>query len=153
MSHRRSAQCAMPTCQNDDHHDAFTNTSNCKTFHSDLVQMVEILKIASGRLWKSRSMSWIQNRWGRWAILIKKLVDAGASHKLPAKIAWTWQPYFLQRSDNVYSGRSETEMPRSVWMQMIKQRNHILAVHNDCMEFWIKLLSRRCPLVWLYGEP
>jgi len=45
---------------NDDHHAAFDHASLCITLCTDLVHMVEILKIAYGWSWKSLRMSWMR---------------------------------------------------------------------------------------------
>lgn len=60
MSHRMSGQCVTRICMYDCGHTTFIHTSNCLTLRSDLVYMVRILKIASGRSWKSRQWSWIR---------------------------------------------------------------------------------------------
>jgi hypothetical protein len=46
---------------NDSHHAASIHTSNCITLRSDLLQMVEILKIAYVTSWNFRIMHWIKN--------------------------------------------------------------------------------------------
>jgi len=43
---------------NDDSHAAYDHGSNCITCCPDLVHIVEMLNIAYGRSWKSRTMSW-----------------------------------------------------------------------------------------------
>jgi len=45
---------------NDDRHGACDHASNCITLCTDLVHMVEILKIPYVRSWKSRRMSWMR---------------------------------------------------------------------------------------------
>jgi len=57
VRHRRSGQWATRTCMNDNHYSAFIRASNCTTLHSDLVHMVEILKIAYCMAWKSSRTS------------------------------------------------------------------------------------------------
>jgi hypothetical protein len=56
----RSSQCEMRICLYENHHAAFIQGSNCITLHSDRVQIIEILKIASGMSWRSRNRSWIR---------------------------------------------------------------------------------------------
>jgi hypothetical protein len=46
---------------NDSHHAASIHTSNCITLCSDLLEMVEILKIAYVTSWNFRRMHWIKN--------------------------------------------------------------------------------------------
>ena len=48
-------QYGMGTSMNDNHHAAFIHSSNCTTLCTDLVHMIEILKIAYGR---SGKLSW-----------------------------------------------------------------------------------------------
>jgi len=60
-SHRCSGQSAMQSWMNDNWHGAYNHASNCITLCTDLVHMVQILKIAYGRSWKSRRMSWMRN--------------------------------------------------------------------------------------------
>jgi len=59
-SHRRSGHCAMWTLMNDSHHAALIHASHCKTLSSDLLPMVEFLKIAYGMSWRLRTWSWIR---------------------------------------------------------------------------------------------
>jgi len=55
--HWWGAQCTTRTRMNDDRHAAYDHTANCITLCPDLEHMVDILKIAYGRSWKSRRMS------------------------------------------------------------------------------------------------
>ena len=50
----------MHSVMNDNHHAAYDDASNCITLCTDLVHMVQKLKIAYGRSWKSRRMSWMR---------------------------------------------------------------------------------------------
>jgi hypothetical protein len=43
---------------NDSRNAALVHAANCITVRSDLLHMVEILKIAYGTSWKSRKTSW-----------------------------------------------------------------------------------------------
>jgi len=45
MCHGKSGQCSLQICLNDDHHAAFFHVSNCITLCTELVDMVEILKL------------------------------------------------------------------------------------------------------------
>jgi len=45
---------------NDDCHTEYNHASNLITLCTDLVHMVEMLKIAYCRSWKSRRMSWMR---------------------------------------------------------------------------------------------
>ena len=124
----------MQTRMNDNRHAAFIHASNCITLHSDLVHMVEILKIAYGTSWKSRSRSCIR-KVRMSGYIYQELVDGSICRKLPVESAGTGCAYIIHRSDHMYSGGSETERPRSFWMQMIIHRNNLLAVKNDRMHF------------------
>jgi len=75
-SHRRSSQCATWICVNDHHHIASLHKSNCFTLHLDLVHMANILKIAHGRLWKSRRRNFIMQseEVGRYQWKISELI-------------------------------------------------------------------------------
>ena len=57
-SHSRSSHSSVRTYQNDDRHAALIHASNSIILHSDLVHMIEIVKNAYGRSWKSRKRSW-----------------------------------------------------------------------------------------------
>jgi len=46
---------------NDDRHAAYDHVSNCIARCKDLVHIVGMLKIAYGKSWKSRRMSWMRN--------------------------------------------------------------------------------------------
>jgi len=61
MSHKWSGQSTTQIRINDDRHAAFIHASTCITLCTDLVHMVEILKIAYGRSWKLRRKSWMNN--------------------------------------------------------------------------------------------
>jgi len=60
-SHRRSGQCAIWTCTHDNGHAAFIHAFECTMLRLALVPIVQILKIAYGRSWKSRQKSRIRN--------------------------------------------------------------------------------------------
>jgi len=60
MSHRCSGQTRMRSGINDDRHAASDHATNSITLSTDLVHIVEMLKIAYGRLWKLRTMCWIR---------------------------------------------------------------------------------------------
>jgi hypothetical protein len=60
MCYRNSSQCSRRICLNDDRHAIFIHVSNCITLHTDLLHRVEIIEIAYGMSWKSRSRSWIR---------------------------------------------------------------------------------------------
>jgi len=53
-SPRRIGQCTTRICMNAHHHVAFIHTSNYVTLRSDLAHIVNILKHAYARSWKSR---------------------------------------------------------------------------------------------------
>jgi len=57
MSQRLVGQCATQTRMNDDRHAEYYQAANCITLCTDLVHMVEILKIAYGRSCKSWILS------------------------------------------------------------------------------------------------
>ena len=50
----------MQSGMNDDRHAAYDDASNCITLYTHLVHMVEMLKFACGRSWKSRRISWMR---------------------------------------------------------------------------------------------
>jgi len=56
---------------NDNCNAAFINASNCITVRSDLVHMVENLKIPYGRLWQWRRMSWMRKGEEVWLYISK----------------------------------------------------------------------------------
>jgi len=60
MSHRRSGQCSISICLHDDRHVVFTHGSNSITLHTDLVHMLQIVEIAYGTSWISRTRSWMR---------------------------------------------------------------------------------------------
>ena len=50
----------MQSGMNDDRHAAYDHASNCIVLCTDLVHMVEMMKIAYGRSRKSQRMSWMR---------------------------------------------------------------------------------------------
>jgi len=60
MGHRWRDQSTMWRGMNDDRDATYDHAANCITLCTDLVQLVEILKIAYGRSWKARGMSGIR---------------------------------------------------------------------------------------------
>jgi len=61
MTHRRSGQSTSKTQINDSHQAASIHAANYITLCSDLMHMVEKLKIAYGTSWKPRRMSCMRN--------------------------------------------------------------------------------------------
>ena len=54
----RWSPCITCICMYDHHHVAFIHIFSCIAFHSDLVHIVKIIKIASGRLSRFRRRNW-----------------------------------------------------------------------------------------------
>jgi len=117
---------------NASHHAALVHAANCISMRSDLLHMVENLKIAYGMSWKSSQTSWKKiGQDTRYKSL--KLIDGSVYRNIPVESAETWWSYVIHRTDDVNSGGSETERPRCFWMHMIIPWNGILAVKNDGM--------------------
>ena len=64
----------MQSGMNDDRHAAYDHASNCITLCTDLVHMVEMLKIAYGRSCKSWRMSWMKKGEGVGLNILKTSV-------------------------------------------------------------------------------
>jgi hypothetical protein len=80
MTHRRSGQSISETRTNDSHQNALTHAANYITLPTDLLHMVEKLKIGYVTSWKWRRMSWRRN--GQ---------DVGL--KISKTSAWIFMPY------------------------------------------------------------
>jgi len=73
-SHRCSGQSAIRSWMNDYLHASYDHGSNCIMGCTDLVHIVGILKIAYGRSWKSRRMSWMRKGEEVWLRISKTSV-------------------------------------------------------------------------------
>jgi hypothetical protein len=65
--------------------------------------------------------------------LSPKSVDRSICHNIPAEGTITPGNYAIYRTDDMYSGGSDTKRPQCFWIQMILPWNGITAVNNEGM--------------------
>lgn len=125
---------------NEDHHAPFDHVSNSITHCTDLVHMVEMLKIASGRQWKSQTITWMRkgDEIGQY---ISTTLVAIYMRLLPAESTVMFLANVIYYSDDVSCGVSEIQRYHSFCIQMFVHRKDSLAVNKDCMQLNIQLLS------------
>jgi hypothetical protein len=73
----------------------------------------------------------------------EKFLDGSIYSKLLAESTGMWKRYLIYQAQNICCSWSESKRPKIFEMQLSIHTNDALAVNNDYMIMWMKLLTKQ----------